>query len=448
MIVPASSSSASAVSGRVRTPALAACVLAGLLALCFGLAAAPSVAGQDRVELKNGGAFSGKIVFKGPDWVVLKSGAATYTFVREDILRIRHGGVRSSTGGKTNTRPGARRSGRPRRRSNGTSGVKRAAETAIGQNASRVFGRLSEIRFDRHPGYAALHRTKAGTWAVYAIEGATHDTERWVVVSVRSGRILVKATSYRQGRIVKETERGFQLTAFGPQMPVKLLRKSTLSKENIRTRLGTFACLRVSGRDGRESTAFASAAPISGIVDQRIGTLRRRLIQMGYRRRGVDEIAEAEAETEGTEAQPGAPIANPVAEAYEGAARGDFALWRDPATNRRWREVIAARSDSALRIIREVAQAGGFKQDGFRSYTLGSRARDYLERYDARPDGHETLRLGGKAYRCLRWRSKSGNVRFWTSPEVPIGGLVRQTINGRVVRELVSTGRLPDADRR
>jgi hypothetical protein len=416
-----------------------------LVAICWLGVLASGVAAQDRITLKNGSAFTGEILSDSGQWIIMNLRVGRMQFHRSEVAKIERGAasVRGSSGA---------RSRRGRR------GAKRGGGKGYMSRAPRVFGTLKQIRVDRHPAYDALKRTQIGAWVLYATPRHLphHDQERWVVHDVSRNQTVMLRKYLLRGY-----PNGFQRVTidhldYGPEMPGRIQRTSTFGKEQVKIALGRFATLRITQRKSGLDLAtmhYCPEVPILGLVQDRQGDhVVRKLVAFAWQGGDVSGNADwtADRSDAGPDKKSGAkpPPPNPVAAAFLDAKVGDFVIWRQAASNRRTREVVSEHTPEEVTILIQVWRHGRFVTNGHRRYDLGSMSGDYLDRFQAKSIGRETLTVAGRRLRCQKWRSKSGSAVFWTSKYVPLGALVRHTVNGRVLRELEEIGHDPSlADR-
>jgi len=422
----------------------------GLVVFCLLGAMASGVAAQDRVVLKNGSAFTGKILSDSGPWVVLEMAGGNMSFHREEVKKIERGAspVRGSDGKRSRN---ARRPTRGRSRGKHPKG----GGSGFMTRAPEIFGDLKHIRVDRHPAYDCLKRSQIGAWVLYDTPRHLphHDQERWVVHDV-SRNLTVMLKKY----LLDGNPKGFERVSidhldYGPAMPGRIQKSSTFGKEELKIELGQFASLRVTQESPDREAAtmyYCPEVPLLGLVEDRQGKhVLRRLVGFGWEGGDVPRTPDGVANGSKVGARKKKPAAekppppHPVAAAFLDAQVGDYAIWKHPASNRRSREIVIDRSPKAVRILVQVWKKDEFVTDGYREYDLGLMSGAYLDRFEAKRVGEETLTVAGRTFRCQTWRSRSGSARFWTSEEVRLGALVRHVLNGRVVRELEKIGHDP-----
>ena len=416
------------------------------LVLCFLILPVQGPQAQDRVVLKNGSAFTGKLLEDSREWVVIKSSMGTLRFKKHAVEKVEHG--------SSQFRGGTRRSGSQPRQIKGRKRKNLKPVKGFVKAAPGAFGDLKKIRVDRHPAYASLKRSEVGAWVLYTTPGKMphHDQERWVIKSVSAPRTVVIIEHLLRGSVVGFEQRTLNLLDFGPEMPARIQKENAFGMETIRTSMGRFATLRISkdyeGLPGPTKN-FCPEVPILGLVQYRIGhRLFRRVLRFAWKGGAGDHTpkdrgrsgAATGGKSDRSRAQVKPLPPNPVAAAYLQAKPGDLAVWRDPATGKRWREIVQGRSRTEVTLQVQVWRVGKYAKGGVRTYDLGFLGGDYLDRHVAVRAGEEILRIGGSLYHCTKWRSASGTVEFWTSPRVHIGALVRHAIHGKVVGELLETG--------
>ncbi len=416
------------------------------LFLCLMILPAQDPQAQDRVVLKNGSAFTGKLLEDSREWVVIKSSMGTMRFNKNAVDKVEHG--------SSQFRGGENKSGSKRKSKRGRNRKKPEPVTGFVKAAPGSFGDLKKIRVDRHPSYASLKRSEVGAWVLYTTPGKRphHDQERWVVKSVSAPRYIVVVEHLLRGRVIGFEQRTLNYLDYGPEMPARIQKENAFGKETIRTSMGRFATLRISrdfeGLPGPTKN-FCPEVPILGLVQYRIGNrLFRRVLRFAWKG-GAEDSGAGKGAAAGTaagkksgqspvQARPLPP--NPVAAAYLEARPGDFAVWRDPNSGKRWREIVQDCNRTEVTLQVQMWRRGKYTKAGVRTYDLGFLGGDYLDRHVAVRVGEETLRIAGSLYHCMRWRSASGTVEFLTSPRVRVGALVQHTINGKVVGELLETG--------
>ena len=396
---------------------------------------------QDRVVLKNGAAFTGTVLEESDEWIALKTTGGTMRFRLHHVDRVEHGAAQVRG---TDRNPNAPRSGRHR-------GKKAPAVRGFVKAVPDTHGDLKQIRVDRHPAYECLKRSRVGAWVLYAVPEARphHDHERWVVQSVPQNRTVVLVEFKLGDKLVGVERRVFNHLDYGPEMPGDIQRENALGKEMLRMTSGRFASLRISRDfDGQPGPVrhYCSAVPILGLVQECVDRrVFRRLVRFAWEG-GSNLESNAKPVTGGDLATPPSSLVrplppNPVAAAFLDAKPGDYAIWREPATGARWREIVRHKNDAEVEVVMQVWSKGGYQAKGVRTYDLQFLPGDYLDRFDARREGgEEKVVIHGTTYFCKRWRSPSGQVEFLTSPDVHLGGLVRHTQHGRVVRELLEVG--------
>jgi hypothetical protein len=417
-----------------------------LLFLAWITGLAPPVRAQDRVILKNGNVFTGALIESEGDRVALRSAFGVIEFRREEVEKVEKGassfrGVKPDPKGKGGSRRGSSKRKPPPPQPGGF--IRAVPDT---------FGDLKKIRFDRHPAYDSLRRSRPGAWVLYATEAGKpeHDQERWLVESVNGNRTVVLKEMLLSGKPVSYERFTVNHLDYGPQMSVQINKQNTLGKELVRTAMGEFATLRVSEELGGETGTtryYCAEVPILGLVKAENGTrVLRQLLRFAWEGGATPRRTPLRAAPRGrAPPSPGsARIAprptHPVAAAFLAAKPGDYAVWEDPGSGRLWREYVRSVTPQSVSVVMQVWRDGAFRFDGVRTYDLSLLNRDYLERIDARRVGEETVEVGTRKLACKRWRSPDGNVEFWTSPEVHVGALVKHAINGKPVRLVREVG--------
>jgi len=267
-----------------------------LVAFCWLGVAAPGVAAQDRITLKNGSAFTGEIISDSGPWIVMNLRVGRMQFHRSEVAKIERGAspVRGAKGNR-------KRRGRRGASSGGGKGFM--------SRAPKVFGKLKQIRVDRHPAYDSLKRSQIGAWVLYATPQHLphHDQERWVVHEVSRNQTVML-----RNYLLRGFPNGFQRVTlnhldYGPEMPGRIQRNSTFGKEQVKIALGRFATLRITQQtSGLEAATlhYCPEVPILGLVQDLQGDqLVRRLEAFGWQ--GGDVSGNADSTGSRAEATPG-----------------------------------------------------------------------------------------------------------------------------------------------
>jgi len=247
------------------------------LFVCLLILPAQDPQAQDRVVLKNGSAFTGKLLEDNREWVVIKSSMGTLRFKKHAVEKVEHGSAQFRGGGNG--------SGSKRKKG----GKRPEPVTGFVKAAPGTFGDMKKIRVDRHPAFFTLKRSEVGAWVLYTTPGKKphHDQERWVVKFVSAPRLTVIIEHLLRGKVIGFEQRILNYLDYGPEMPARIQKDSTLGMETIRTSMGRFATLRISrdyeGLPG-PTRNFCPGVPILGLVQYRIGTrLFRQVLRFAWK---------------------------------------------------------------------------------------------------------------------------------------------------------------------